>query len=585
MKKIVRYILLYTLCLSSTTVSAQLQSNAERRKMYRDVLELVNNYEKYAEVSGINKANFVRLFRDSSTPIYNDLMGLSDVPYLSVHEYADFLAADAILPEVVIRNVSHDTPWYSNGRWHMHVSFAKELEYMDSCGIFEFSSRKHYGNDYQMNALVSWDEKGAKIDSLMGFIDTEVAPYPINYMIFEPRDSRDTTDLLYYGNPIVPEYYDGKAYAILPRESAKSFDYSKDKDVHVRLKHDANNIVYMTYRPKRWRMKARYEQALATYDGENGGFDFKKPLNVEGVFEFNNDTKDLDRKKDWSSSFNHTASMRGLGLDFGYIFPSRGGVKWGFFSGVALRQTNIVTASSTVINFHRKTTTEDEDGDSYLRKYSNVKDLRYETTVNEWYFPIYFDMDMRFSDGFSIYLDFGAKVYWAPKNPITKFSAGNYSVTGSYRKYGDYEFKENTFGDGYVLNGFENGEKLEEANIYSPLPGYNYGTNFSVDAFAGLGLRIRLYKDLYLDLGCNYQYNVGDVVDYVSENEWFDIGTRTDYGLKDLDYLCEYKEGAVKDPLYYDLKQGKEVVTSVSQYYKKIDRNALQFNVGLMFRF
>lgn len=588
MKTAIKYILFWVLCVSSIASNAQQLTNAERRKMYMDVLNLINNYERYAEVKQERRSDFLRLFRNSSTSIYNDLMGISELPALPASEYADSMISLALYPDVIIRNVVHDAPFAKDGKWYMNVSFAKELEYMDSHGIFEFSSSKHYGTDYQIRALVSWDGKIAKFESLEGSIDSPVAPYPVNYMIFEPRHPNDSA-LLFNGNPIALESYDGNAYAILPKATTKAFTYTKDKDVHIRLKNDEFNKVYMSYKPKRWRVKARYEQAIAT---QGNGFSWSNPLSVDAEFKFNSNSYNQTKKNFKNSKgdyakkeydFTHTTSMRALGLDLGYIFPSSGSVKWGFFTGAALRQTDIRSQYADKLTFNREST-EDEDGDTYLRQYT-IWGMTYDTKVQELYFPAYFDMDIRCSSRFSIYLDFGAKVYWAFNDPVTTFDVGTYAVTGMYPTYGNIVFDGTSFG-GYGLNGFVNGKEPDTwSNIYSTAK--NYGINFSIDAFAGLGFRVRVFRDLYLDLGCNYQYNVGTIVDRLRESGTFKLNSATELGLKDLDYLCEHKpikdENMAKDPLYY--KDGKETPTSVSQYYKKIDRNALQFNVGLMFRF
>ena len=587
MKTTIKYILFLLLCLSSIGINAQSLSNVERRKMYMDVLNLINDYEKYAEVDGRNKRSFLRLFSDPATPIYNDLMGVSESQTMPAHEYADLMVSQAKYPEVIIRNVLHDTPQYADGKWYMHVLFDKELEYMDSCGIFEFSSRKHYGADYQMNALVSWDGKSAKIDSLEGSIDTDVLPYPTNYMIFEPRHHRDTTELLCNGLPIASEYYDRKAYAILPPDSICVFDYPTDMDIHITLNRDPENkVYYMTYKPKRWRIKTRYEQAVAT---RSEGFDWKNPLNVEAEFIFNDGKSSDDKVKSKEHVLNHTTSMRAFGVDLGYIFPSSGSVKWGLFAGAALRLTSIKTFhdSSNALKYNRWTSgNEDADNEKYLRQYE-ISELQYHTKINELYIPVYFDMDIRFSNRFSMYCDFGTKVYWAFKNPITSFSA-NYKVTGKYPDYGGVVFDETSFGDDYVLNGFVDDGFISETNVYSSTK--DYGINFSVDVFTGLGFRARVFKDLYIDLGCNYQYNVGDIMEDIRKNEYnnMSIKSASECGLKDLDYLCEYKNTKKTeplDPLNYIYDNDKEIVTSVSRYYKKIERNVLQFNVGLMFRF
>ena len=589
MKTMTKYILLLVFCISSMVLGAQTQTNAERRKMYMDVLNLINSYEKYAEVDEGNRNQFLRLFRDPSVSIYNDLMGISDMPSLTAQAYADSLAFHTILPEVVIRNVTHDNPHYADGKWYMNVAFSKELEYMDSCGIFEFSSKKRYGADHQINALVSWDKNGAKFESLVGSINTNATPYPVNYMIFEPRHPNDTTYLLFNGNPIVTEYYDGNAYAILPKAGTKAFKYTKDQDVHVKLQHDVNNKVYMTYKPKRWRLKLRYEQAVAAVVVESTpvyGYNSKTErtlkwgkanlLDVKAEMKYNNDTKYGEDTK--SYQFEETSSIRALGLDLGYIFPSKGCMKWGFFTGAALRQTsiNVVYGSKNPLKINRQTSTEDVDGDSYLRKYE-FNHLQYNTKRNDLYIPAYFDVDVRCSNNFSFYLDFGAKAYWSFMNPITDFSA-NYTVTGLYQQYGGVEFDETFFGD-YKLNGFVN-----DATIAESLPHELKMSNIYLDAFAGAGFRIRVYKDLYIDLGCNYQHNVCDIVNSFQEKGW--IGNDMEYILKEDWNSLTKSKGVEKDPLYYDCSQDREIVTNVSDYYKSIERrNAIQFNVGLMFRF
>lgn len=584
MKTTIKYILLLAICISSIGIDAQSLSNAERRKMYMDVLNLINDYEKYSEVDGRNKRSFLRLFSDPATPIYNDLMGVSELPTMPAHEYADSMVSQAKYPEVVIRNVLHDEPQYTDGKWFMNVSFAKELEYMDSCGIFEFSSKKHYGVDHQIKARVSWtDSEGAKFELLEGFIDTYVDHYPVNYMIFEPRNPKDTTYLLFKGNPIITEFYDGSAYAILPKADTKAFKYTKDKDVHVKLMHDVNNKVYMTYKPKRWRVKARYEQAVAAIEviepdrywddkeinlrwGNGGLMDIQQyNLHLAGEsFNYKDGVYKDPTTTDTAKFDNATASVRALGLDLGYIFPSKGCVKWGFFTGAALRQTSIKSIYKHELNFSEKC--KDGDDDEYIRRYT-VNGMVYHTKINQLYFPAYFDMDIRCSNSFSLYFDFGAKVYWTFLDPTTDFSA-NYSVKGEYPQYGGVVLDENFFED-FNMDGFVNNAPISSEKTYN-----SRNSEFSIDAFAGFGFRVRLYKDLYIDLGVNYQHDLGDIV-----------GSFKDKCSEDFSYLTT-GESPTKNPITPDKEKEYNEGKVDNGYYKSIDRrNAFQFNVGLMFRF
>ena len=72
MKKII-YILLLLVGTPAVLISQNL-SNAQRRQMMMDLLELIEDYEFYSQLSDGKDEKFIKLFQNENVTIYNDLL-------------------------------------------------------------------------------------------------------------------------------------------------------------------------------------------------------------------------------------------------------------------------------------------------------------------------------------------------------------------------------------------------------------------------------------------------------------------------------------------------------------------------------
>lgn len=537
--KLLKYICSLTTFLPVMFMQAQSLSVAQHRFMNMDVLRLLEEYEMNSPVYDDEQRNaFIRLFDDASLPIYNDLLGLSGAASLTVNEYADLLRKKAVAPGVIIKNLRHGIPYKEGDRWMMEVTFEKSIEYTNICDVL-FSSKEHYNVDHQLVALVAWEPKQRKCQfvQLMGKIESDTPPLPEEYIIFTQTSPYDTL-LICNGERIKYNYF-GQAF--LNKDS--EFSYPYDSDVHIRLVEEDSdcNMVSMSYTPKRWRVKPHMDFALGQCYKIRSSLPNMKTSSKSKVF----------------------------GADLGYMFPSDKKTRWGFFFGWALRKTTI---ESSIADLHYSyMTDEDVDGDEYKRNYA-FRDVKYLTTMSELSVPLYFDVDIRFAQRISMYLDFGIKGNAELSTPKTTFDA-MYTTSGTYDEYGGITLDAGTFGGDYILNDFVTDEKIHRDNVYS------YSSNntfeYTLDAFAGLGMRVRVYENLFVDLGYSYQFNA------VDSHNWsaiYFISTNTSkIGNKPVTYkINEIKDGIAK---------GTEYVKSVTDFYSEIDRNAHQLNVGIMFRF
>lgn len=538
--KLLKYICLLTTFLPVMFVQAQSLSIAQQRFMNMDVLRLIEEYEMNSPVYDDEQRNaFLRLFDNTSLSIYNDLLGLSGAASLTVNEYADLLRKKAVAPGVVIKNLRHGIPYKEDGRWMMEVAFEKSIEYTNFCDVL-FSSKEHYNADHQLTALVAWDPKHRKCRfvQLMGKIESDTPPLPDEYIIFTQTSPYDTL-LLCNGERIEYNYF-GQAFL----DKGSEFSYPYDSDVQIRLVEDNSdcNMVSMSYNPKRWRVKAHADFSI--------GQCYKVRSSLPNM--------------------KTTSNSKAFGADLGYMFPSDKKTRWGLFFGLALRQTTI--ESSITDLSYSYTTNEDVDKETYKRNYV-LNDVKYRTTMSEFSVPLYFDVDIRFDQRISMYLDFGIKLNAELSTPKTSFDA-IYTTSGTYADYGGITFDAGTFGGEYILNDFVTNENIHRDNVYS----YSSMNTFeyALDVFAGLGMRVRVYKDLFVDLGYSYQFYADD------SHNWRDAYFSNTSTSETADNKpVTYKINEIKD----GIAKGTEYVKSVTDFYSEIDRNAHQLNVGIMFRF
>lgn len=152
-------------------LSAQNISNTEKRRMNLAVMETLDKYERLSKVGTVGQIEeFVAMFRSPKMTIYNDLIGVSDEPYLGLREYASALHGMHGV-EVTLSNVAKSEPYVSAGSICVDVTFDKTLSYYNEKNIY-YSSQEIYGVPYRMTAVISYDDfdEVCYIESLEGEI-------------------------------------------------------------------------------------------------------------------------------------------------------------------------------------------------------------------------------------------------------------------------------------------------------------------------------------------------------------------------------------------------------------------------------
>lgn len=524
-KNWIKYIALLTLVLPLSAFAEGL-SQAQRRYLKWDVLRLLESYEDNSTVnSDRQQREFLSLFENEQIAVYNDLLGLSASETLPVGEYVSLMRKkiDPKSPVVYIKNIRSQEPVQAGNVWTVTVSFEKEIDYSNQCGIL-FSSSEHYGADHKVEATIVWNPQSreCKIRSLSGAINSAAKALPENYMIFTRRSSSDSL-LLCNNEPIKFNYFD---QAFLDESSV--FSYPNDDDVILTLVKESEecNMVSMSYRKKHWRLRPHIDFSLGDY--------------------YHLETSNEDLK--------NSSSSLGVGVDIGYVFPSSKKLKWGLFTGVGIQKTEIKT-EIPMMNYEVNAESDaDIDGDEYIRNYS-MKDTRYTMSVNELYVPLYLDLDYRFNKYFSVYMDLGVKGYLCLGDPTTEFST-QYSTSGRYPQYNNLVFDSQS-----GINGFVSNKSLVLDNVSN---GKFY--DYVVDAFVGLGVRVCLYKSLYFDLGGYYQHSL--LKEYnCSEN---------------VSLYNPYNTSAF--PMSYTVQDGEQV-KDITEYYSDISKKNFMLNIGLILKF
>lgn len=531
MKKII-YILLLLVGTPTVLISQNL-SNAQRRQMMMDLQELLENYEKYSSINGYQEkaSSFLSLFENNKLIIFNDLLGLSNAESLSVNEYVNLLqnrSSQTRIKNILVHEISKSTD-----KWLARITFNKQILHNGECEHVVFSSSEFYKNDYQMELVASWDSvnRECKIVSLTGYINSDAEKLPENYMVFKKSHPNDSL-LLCNGKSIRFDRFD---QAFLARNA--KFTYPADQDMKLFLIDDTLgcNIITMEYRPTRWRLKPHVDILMGD------------AFNIETV----ND-----------NAIQTSSSSFGWGVDVGYVYPTEKKLKWGLFFGLGFQKSELSLSIPTMAYAYYAGPQADVDGDKYIRHYS-MKDTKYSTELKEIYIPFYVDMDYRINNYLSVYADAGLKIYAGYAEEKVHFET-TYSTYGKYPQYGNLIIDHQTYGGETAINGFVNNAHITRDNVSNEIL-----SDYSLDGFVGLGVRGRVYKDWYVDLGMYYQTNL-----FNNYNNKGDVLVTNHTELTTTN----------KVPMSYLTYQG-EHIENITSYISSMRRSAFCLNVGVMWKF
>lgn len=543
MEKYIKYIIWSLSLVCFSTSYAQELSWKEQRLFRLGIYNAIESYEMFASLYDENlKDGFASLFESGNTRIYNDQLGISTEPTLTVNEYIkNFEDKVEVINHVNVRNIRIGNLYLENDRWQADVAFDKNIGYFTKSGL-PISSKAYYGADYKMIATFALDNDGeVRIVSLKGEMESDRAPLPDDYFAVKRSIIKDKN-----GNEI-PNPRDLNAiwndnkfdfmsiseveYAFVPMtiENVK-FQYHRDNDIYVKpiAVEGSKDMYYLRYEPAHWRLKVRSDFTTGNHY----------------MFEIGND------KIETKSESNEFA------LELGYVIPSSKKLKVGLFfgAGIALNKFEMALDSW---NYSSTTTgSADIDGDAYTRYYF-LNNIKQEYSTTDVMSLVYLDFERRFSKWFSMYLDLGAKGYYNINAEHGAFSA-DYSTYGVYTKYDNLKLDYRS-----GINGFTEAGKLDSENLSAD---ELKPEEFTYDAFGSLGFRIGITRWLQLDCGATYQMGMAEYI------------KRTDNILG--------KSTNPNDVLVmYSASQNKENVRSMIEAATSVKRESLKINVGIILKF
>ena len=457
----------------SSYAIAQQSEITEQRRVLDEALSTIEDYESFSTISDEEvRYSFLDLFVNENVSVYNDLLGVSDARQLPVGQYSKLLGSDLRNKKTTIKNIKKKSITRKNGTWTVSFTFEKSMSYTNSCGVF-LSSSEFYGKAYQMEVSLIYDEqkKRCKIESITGSMDsTKKLTQP--FFAFKSEDKRDSL-LRYNGEYLSFNSY--KQTLISGELNPELFSYA-DPDMWIKPSIDKCSkgpLVSMNYRSRKWRVKVHYDFGLG-------------------------EALSLDGKDIFSTS---KSKSNAFGLDFGYVFPSKGAFKTGIFIGAGITQTTIDLGMQNpdyVIN-----TDADIDADRYDRHYENLQ-LSQSIKLSEFSIPIYLDLEYRFSPIVALHFDLGMRLNFDMNHQVDATEGSSY-VYGIYPQYDNLRLDEH-----WGYNGFGNQTYSNSNLVYQDLIDV---AGFTANTMGSIGFRFSIPKTpLAFELSGSYIMGLTDII-------------------------------------------------------------------------
>lgn len=511
--------------LMATTASAKVSPHVQR-DFNRKAYEVVKTYTKASQLSDYrDKAQFFDLFETPDMKICNDLMGLSYEPALTVEQYAELLGG-ADMVTVSLRDVKkEDEILEEDGKLILPISFLKRISFLSPCNTM-FDSHDFFGRDYHIQMTLVYDpETGdCRIRELTSY--GAKPEFPKDYRVLVQTDKRDNNLDINgkYVNFILGQKVLRPSDRIYYRGARV-----KEKD----MKDQCDHKVFATYNDKSWRVRLNAGFAVAGFNklGSSTGIEINK--NGETSF----------------------------GLDFGYIFPTTGHLRFGVFAGVGLSINNIDLSMVPVgTDLIIKNTNQDVDGQNYDRYYDGINgtplSVKQKMSATDLAVPVYADMEYEFNSIFSIYVDAGIKFSLPMSHDIKIENSG-------FRTYGIYPDYDHLVIDRYI-NNF--GDHPDPNSLVPDEDGLSAKT--AIDGLMGLGARINITKSIAIDAGIQYQ---------IGGNSW------TANTAKDI-FSYKLKEESKNLSGENTLNVGIDGVNLMNKA-GSLKHSALKANISLIFKF
>lgn len=240
-----------------------------------------------------------------------------------------------------------------------------------------------------------------------------------------------------------------------------------------------------------------------------------------------------------------------LGVDFGYMFYKQDNWRLWVNVGVSVTPSRQTMTLSPTESSYEAGSEADEDGNSYVR-YVETSALSQKVQSTYVGVPVYLDVDLRVHRLISVYGQIGFRAMFKATSTVS-------DIEGTTSAYGVYPEYDNLVIDDPIMNAF--GHMTLRPEMAKPVE----TKSFVPEMMVGVGLRVNLYKPLWLDLGFSYRYS-GDMV--TGEKSAYPDGFMTD---------------AVA-PVTYTVAEGLRV-NPPTHYLRGNHRNTMFATAGLIFKF
>lgn len=522
-KRIILSIVL--LICTSITIFAQSGVVAHQRRALNAALNTVDEYLVWSTISDDEAYyEFLNLFANKESLIFNDLLGVKTGNIISVEEYAKTLRRKLGNKKIFIRNIRNEGVSYEEGKTLIRLSLDKEISYIDSCGTYYSSSEFYENNNYRLTLSLDYDstKNECKIIEIDGKIDSHNR-LSANHFAFQRTSARDD-DLRYKGEPLKFNSYE---QALLdgdrdPKSLKRAFSYGYP-DIQLRPQ-TGDCQVTMRYKMRRFRLRPYFA------------------LGIGKAFSLDGDDL-LSNSKSTGTSF---------GLDFGIGFLSKRSFSMGVFTGVGLSMSSIdLSYSNKDYSFESDA---DVDGDNYIRHYENLN-LSQKMKISELNIPLYLDFDIKLVKSLSLYVDLGARFDMNMSHKIDATEGGAY-VYGMYSKYGNLRLDEHWGANGFGTQQYSNSDLLSSDLIDVK--------SFSICGLGGFGLRYNLPKiPLSIEVGMNIVMGL---------TKFIDTSNVSTLNANQIVYNT------------VSARESTEHVRNLTEMLNSVKRQQLRFSIGLIYK-
>lgn len=496
------------------------------QKLNLKILELLRNYETYSKLNDDDaRDNFPYLFASDSTVIYNDLLGLSADPELTVERYVEASKGGILSMDVELKNIRKSNFRRDGDRLLMDVTFDKQVQLINPCGLILDG---YYGKDYPYRGTVVYDpETEEVVFGSLGVDDRSYRPHPGTDITYVQGDSAQLTQVRADGQPL----RFARSQAIV-RRGADFVCYDEDANMRVNRVGDDRCYHYeISFHPRRWRVMPHYDLSL----GNPFSVDYSGASANSGA------------------TLNNTMSASDFGIDLAYMFPSKSRFKVGVALGLGYSTGKVDLAADNLNYYYTASPDADMDNEYYVRHYS-VDGLRQNAKLNYLSVPLYVDMEFRLIRRVALFLDLGVKAYI---NAGSKISG----TEGEATSYGVYPQYDDLVIDDPAYNDFGTVSLSGAANAENPFQ------SFTADAFANFGVRVKIAGPLSAQLAIGY--NIG-LMNNVKNVDYFGLPSG-----ETSEAFC---------PVTYTVAGGTAVRDLVS-FTNGIKRQGLKLSVGLIYSF